>query len=95
MWERLLETFLTRLIRKRALRVTLPSGRVVMAGDGPAIDVEITDHTLPRRILMAPDLRVGEGYVDGTLTIAGDDLRGFLALTIEKMIDKCNKVFKF
>lgn len=83
MWEKLFETFLKRLIRKGALVVTLPSGRMVSVGDGPAISVTLSDPSLPRRILMAPDLGVGEGYMDGTLTIAGDDLRGFLALTIE------------
>lgn len=83
MWEKLFETFLTRLIRKGALRVTLPSGRVASAGTGAPIHVRLSDPTLPRRILMAPDLGVGEGYMDGTLTIEGDDLRGFLALTIE------------
>jgi len=83
MWERLFEKFATRLFQKGALRVTLPSGRTVCAGQGTPIHVTLSDPTLPRKIVTAPDLAVGEGYMNGTLTIENDDLRGFLALAIE------------
>lgn len=83
MWEKLLETYLKRTIRTGALAVTLPSGRVIRAGEGgDPIHVALHDPTLARRIVLTPDLGVGEGYMDGSLTIAYDDLRGLLALAV-------------
>ncbi|WP_099826164.1 SAM-dependent methyltransferase [Oceaniglobus indicus] len=80
MWETVFETFLRQLWRRGTLRVTLPSGRLITVGDGTGtpFDVTITDPTLLRRIATTPDLGVGEGYMDGTLIIEGDDLRGFM-----------------
>jgi cyclopropane-fatty-acyl-phospholipid synthase len=46
------------------------------------VTVTITDPGLVRRLVLRPDLAVGEGYMDGTLTIADDDLHGFLGLTL-------------
>jgi cyclopropane-fatty-acyl-phospholipid synthase len=51
----------------------------------PEIAIRLTDPDLPRRILLDPDLGVGEGYMDGTLLIEGDDLRGFLALAMRNL----------
>ncbi|WP_226779488.1 SAM-dependent methyltransferase [Oceaniglobus trochenteri] len=83
MWDSLFETFLKRMMRQGAIVVTLPSGREVVAGDGsPPLRVTLTDPTLVQRIVMTPDLGVGEGYMDGTLQIENDDLRRFLSLVI-------------
>lgn len=81
MWEKAFEVFLSRLVEKGTLVVTLPSGRVVRAGQGaPEIAVTLHDPTLPRRLCLTPEMALGEGYMDGTLTIAGDDLRGLMTL---------------
>lgn len=84
MWETVFLKFLTRLMRLGTLNVTLPSGRIVSAGDGTGtpISVTLTDPTLLRRIATTPDLGVGEGYMDGTLVIENDDLRGFMDLVV-------------
>jgi cyclopropane-fatty-acyl-phospholipid synthase len=83
MWERLLEVFARRLVREGSLTVSLPSERTFSAGSGaPKLTIAITDRTLPRRLCLQPDLALGEGYMDGTITIAGDDLGGLLALLI-------------
>ncbi len=84
MWERLLETFLKTLAKKGQITIDLPSGRRTVVGSGePAISVRITDKALVRRLCLNPELAVGEGYMDGTLLIEDDDLRGFLAFAIE------------
>lgn len=81
MWEKAFEVFLSRLVEKGTLVVTLPSGRVVRAGQGaPEIAVTLHDPALPRRLCLTPEMALGEGYMDGTLTIAGDDLRGLMTL---------------
>jgi len=84
MWERLLETFLKSFAKQGQVTVDLPSGRRIVAGSGdPAIAVRITDPGLIRRMCLNPELAVGEGYVDGTILIEGDDLRGFLEFVTE------------
>lgn len=86
MWERALETFLRRLVREGTLDLTLPSGRALRVGSGlPRIAVRLHDASLPRRICLAPELAVGEAYMDGTLTIEGDDLRGFLTIGVRNV----------
>lgn len=84
MWERAFEGAVRAIIRRGTLHVTLPGGGRFTAGDGTGapVSVHLSDPSLPRRIALDPELAVGEGYTDGTLTIEGDDLRGFLDLAI-------------
>jgi len=84
MWNRLLDRMLETLIRTGTLNVTFPGGQTARYGDGTGaeISVRLTDPDLPRRIVLNPELAVGEGYMDETLTIDGDDLRGFMALSV-------------
>jgi cyclopropane-fatty-acyl-phospholipid synthase len=48
------------------------------AADGPHARIRLHDETLLRKILMKPDLYLGEGYLDGTLTIEEGSLFDFL-----------------
>ena len=84
MWITALDRLLTHLFRHGRLRVTFPDGtqRAYGPGGGPASAVTLHDPALPRRIVLSPDMAVGEGYMDGSLTIEGDDLYGFLELAI-------------
>ncbi|WP_212525073.1 cyclopropane-fatty-acyl-phospholipid synthase family protein [Actibacterium sp. MT2.3-13A] len=83
MWDRLLDQMLQSLIRKGRLRLAWPDGSVRSYGAGGGeIAVQMHDAALPRRIVLSPDLAVGEAYMDGTLTIGGDDLHGFLGLIL-------------
>lgn len=93
MWTNLLNQMLSRLFRTGALRVVMPDGQVRSYGDTPrnppsatvqgqSITVHIHDADLPRRLILNPDLALGEAYMDQTLTIEGDDLEGFMALLI-------------
>jgi len=87
MWERLFDRMVDNIIRSGTLQLTMPDGRTRTLGDGTGdpIAIRLTDPTLPRRILHNPDLAVGEGYLEGTLLVEGDDLRGFLALATRNM----------
>ncbi len=60
------------------------SGPPKSYGSGaPSVTVRIHDGSLFRRILLNPDLGIGEGYMDGTFTIDDDDLHGFLELAVK------------
>jgi cyclopropane-fatty-acyl-phospholipid synthase len=87
MWERLFDRMSATIIRHGTLHITMPDGRRITAGDGTGdpVAIRLTDPDLPRRILLNPDLAVGEGYMDGTLLIDGDDLRGFLTLAMRNL----------
>ncbi len=84
MWENLLVWTLRSFIDAEHLRLTLPSGRVEKFGlaAAPVIAVTLLDAALPRKILLNPELVLGEAYMAGTLTIGGDDLKGFLQLAM-------------
>ncbi|EKE44227.1 cyclopropane-fatty-acyl-phospholipid synthase [Oceaniovalibus guishaninsula JLT2003] len=87
MWGRIFERTIRHIIRRGTLHVTLPDGRTFTAGDGnaPEIAVRITDPSLLRRIVLLPDMGLGEGYMDGGLTIEGDDIRGLLELGVSNI----------
>jgi cyclopropane-fatty-acyl-phospholipid synthase len=86
MWDRALELFLGRLIVDGSLQVTLAGGRVFRVGRGePSFALRLTDPALPRRLCLNPELAFGEAYMDGTLLIEGDDLRGLLALVTRNL----------
>lgn len=84
MWDRLLGTLLKQLIKDGTLTVHLNSGTILTAGNGsiPAVTVRFTDDTLPRKLITNPELAMGEAYMDETLTIDNDDVRGLLTLVV-------------
>ncbi|KNX40974.1 Cyclopropane-fatty-acyl-phospholipid synthase [Roseovarius tolerans] len=84
MWTKALDGLLTHLFKRGRLRVTYPDGqtRAYGPGDGPEAAVTLHDATLPRQIVISPEMAIGEGYMDGTVTFDGDDVYGFLSLAI-------------
>ena len=88
MWWTILSRQLGRMIRKGTLAIENAQGQKIQFGTGsPRISVRLTDRGLPRRFLLAPDLTLGEAYMDGTLIIAGDDLKGLLSLLMMNLPD--------
>jgi cyclopropane-fatty-acyl-phospholipid synthase len=85
MWMKLLDQLLRRTIRTGTLVLHTPAGDTRRYGDGTSrpVAVGLSDPALPRRILLNPDLGIGEGYMEGTLTVGGDDLHGFLQLAVD------------
>lgn len=96
MWIKLLDAFLRHLFRKGELRLTFPDGTKQTYGDGgtPSVAITLNEENLPRRIIMSPDLAVGEAYTDGTLTIENDDLYGFLTLAVSNIADQGQPWFR-
>ena len=85
MWTEAFHKFLVHLIRVGELTIVFPDGQERRYGsgrDGPSVSLTLLDETLPRRIVLSPELAVGEAYMDGRLTIEDDDLHGFLSLAI-------------
>ena len=85
MWTKALDRLLAHLFRQGELRVRYPDGQIRRYGNpetGGKIAIALNDSSLPRRIVLSPDMAVGEAYMDGRLTIENDDLRGFLTLAI-------------
>ncbi len=84
MWNKILEQMLAHLFRQGTLTVHLPNGQEITAGDNstPQVTVRLHDSALPRRLILNPELAMGEAYMDETLTVDGDDIRGFLTLVV-------------
>lgn len=84
MWDRLLVAFLRAGVRTGRLRLTLPDGSRHEIGPGgpPEVGVTLHDPTLPRRFFRNPDLALGEAYVDGRLTLEGNDIRSLITFAL-------------
>jgi len=87
MWDRVLDRMLRQLFVTGALDMTYPDGTTRRYGPGAVADVHLTLHdpALPRRLVLATELALGEAYMDGTATIEGDDLDAFFTLVIRNV----------
>lgn len=89
MWERLLFGLLRKAVTEGRLTVTMPDGVEHGFGRGganaPAVAVQIHDPDLARKLVLHPDMALGEAYMDGRLTITDDDLTGLLTLGARAM----------
>lgn len=86
MWSGLLDRLLTRLIRQGELIATFPDGRVRRYGSGiPQVSLRFADPALPRKLVLKPDMSLGEAYMNGAIEIEGDDLRGLLGLLMQNL----------
>jgi cyclopropane-fatty-acyl-phospholipid synthase len=80
---------LGRLMRHGELILTYPDGTVRRYGNGlPKVSVQLKDPALVQRLVLHPDLALGEAYMDGTIEIGNDDLEGLLALAMSNMGDQ-------
>jgi len=78
-----LSKLLARFIQHGTLGVTdANGGQHVFAGTfpGPSANMQLHDAKLYKSIFLNPELAVGEGYMDGTITFPGSSLREFLHL---------------
>lgn len=84
MFEALLERLIVKLVKTGNLSVSLPSGKTIQSGDPSAREVSIALHdpALPRKLILNPELALGEAYMDETLTIEKGDLVDLLTLLI-------------
>jgi cyclopropane-fatty-acyl-phospholipid synthase len=96
--ERLLKNVLARIVRRGALQVTSASGRRYVVGEHlvgedvvgeaaagpPQVAVRFTTRAAERGILLDPELRLGEAYMDGTLVVEKGTLADLLDLLMSQ-----------
>ncbi len=82
--DRLLESALSALIRTGSLQVTTASGRRFTLGDGtgPPIAVRFTSVGAQWGILLDPELRLAETYMDGGLVVVNGSMADLLPLVM-------------
>ncbi len=87
--EELLSSALRQMVRRGALSVRFPSGRERRFGSEDAAPTSVTLQGVDsaRRLISNPELALGELYVDGLLTIEGDNVDGLLALSLQNLRD--------
>jgi len=80
---RILSRLLRRVIHTGSLTLIGPDGTSEIFGGtapGPSVTIRITDPALDAKLLLNPELRFAEAYMDGGLEIAPQDLREVLRL---------------
>ena len=89
--DRVLEVILRSFIRSGTLRLTTANGKVLHFGDGTSdpVAVRFTSRAAQWGILLDPELKVGEAYMDGTLLMEQGSIADFLALAMSQ--DKSGK----
>src|SRR5262249_30112315 len=87
--DRLLRTVLDRLVRAGNLRVTTAAGSTLTFGDGTGeeIAVRLVSRAAERAIVLDPELRVGEAYMDGSLVVERGSIADVLALALRQRRD--------
>ena len=79
--DRLLRYFLGQFIRRGTMNFTAASGTKFTCGDGTGRPVSarlLTERT-QRRILLNPELALGEAYMDGTFVVENGSIADALA----------------
>lgn len=81
---------LRRLIREGNLILHLPNHQFVSLGDGRGqkVIVRLTNRRIIRRLVLNPELALGEGYTNGEITIRDDNLHGLLEIVVRNYTDQ-------
>ncbi|SIO55695.1 cyclopropane-fatty-acyl-phospholipid synthase [Rhodovulum sp. ES.010] len=84
MWQKLIDGMLSRFVREGELGIDYPDGthRRYGPGDGLAARVAIADEATLKAICLDPEMGLGEGYMDGRITVEGDRLHEFMTLLL-------------
>jgi cyclopropane-fatty-acyl-phospholipid synthase len=84
--DRLLRYFLNQFIRRGAMTFTTASGAKFSCGDGTGEPVSVRFMTTDaeRRILLDPELGLGEVYMDGTFVVENGSIADVLAILLDQ-----------
>ena len=87
--DRLLRFLLKTFIRRGAFRVTTSRGTVLTFGDGTGrpVSVRFTSRAAEWAILLDPELKFGEAYMDGTFVVEQGSIADVLAITLGQNTD--------
>src|SRR6186713_119734 len=82
--DRLLQFLLSRFIRRGTFKVTTSRGRTITCGDatGTPVAVRFTTRAAELGILLDPELKFGEAYMDGTLVVQQGTIADVLAIAL-------------
>ncbi|MDQ0315612.1 SAM-dependent methyltransferase [Amorphus orientalis] len=82
--DRLLKTFLSRVVKAGNLKIVDAEGKVQAFGDGTGdlVQVRFTDPKAERSCILNPGLKVGECYMDGSLVMDEGSIYDFLAVVL-------------
>jgi cyclopropane-fatty-acyl-phospholipid synthase len=82
--DRLLRVALNSVIRRGTLHVTTARGTRFTCGNGaqPEVSIRFTTAAAERGLLLDPELRVGEAYMEGTLVVEDGSIADLLALAM-------------
>jgi cyclopropane-fatty-acyl-phospholipid synthase len=82
----MLKKFLTKIIRKGALKLVTSNGSSFQFGHGaPTITLRIVAPEAAMRIMLNPDMALGEAYADGAIVIDKGDIHDLLELCLENL----------
>jgi cyclopropane-fatty-acyl-phospholipid synthase len=78
--ERLLRVAFGRFVQGGKLRITTADGAAFAVGsdDGPEVAIRFTDRRTELAILLDPELKLGEAYMDGTFVVEQGSIADFL-----------------
>jgi cyclopropane-fatty-acyl-phospholipid synthase len=84
--DRLLRYFLSQFIRRGAMTFTTASGAKFTCGDGTGepVSVRFLTANAERRILLDPELGLGEVYTDGTFVVENGTIADVLAILLDQ-----------
>ena len=84
--DRLLRYFLKQFIRRGAMTFTTASGAKFSCGDGTGQPVAVRFLTTDaeRRVLLNPELALGEVYMDGTFVVENGSIADVLAILLDQ-----------
>jgi cyclopropane-fatty-acyl-phospholipid synthase len=85
--ERLLKLVLSSIVRRGSLQVTTASGAKYSFGDGTGepVEVRFANRTAQRGILLDPELRLGEAYMDGSFVVERGTISDFLEVMLQNL----------
>jgi cyclopropane-fatty-acyl-phospholipid synthase len=88
--DRLLQGMFARIIRHGTLTVSTRPGYAFTVGDGTRdpITISFADSWSALKVLLDPELRLGEAYMDGELCVEQGSLTDFLALGVRNLSDR-------
>jgi len=84
--QHLLALYCKRFVRRGTLILTMADGSVYTCGDGlaPPIKVRFLDSTVQRRVLVDPELAVGEAYTTGKLVVEDGTIADVLSVLLDQ-----------
>ena len=84
--DRLLRYFLGQFIRRGTMTFTTAGGMTFCCGDGTGepVSVRFLSKSTERRILLNPELALGEAYMDGTFVVENGSIADVLAILLDQ-----------